>query len=268
MLKMSIMVERCRNCGGPLQSLALPCDYCDSLAGPLPSWRIPRDLPRAHLSSLGRYRVGNIAYLVHGRLAPGVFLARRDTPLTEMVVLKVGDVQSEWERMRDLRRLCLGRFLGGLLPEPVQCARSEKGQQVLAYRWRRDFQRTLASFSGRVPAEAGVWLAHRLLEQLADLHALGYRHGNLRADHLLVHTEAHGLVLCGWSGCGRGTGSDVSDGLAAIAGALVSKTPPALKRLLLSSRGSALAINEELKRVSQAVLGPRKFCPLSQIEGR
>ena len=265
MLKMSIMIERCRNCGGPLQSLALPCDYCDSLPGPLPSWRIPRELPKARVAALGRYRVGDVHYLVHGRLAANVFLARRDTPLTEMVVLKVGDVQAEWERMRALRRLCQGGFLGDLLPEPVHCALSERGQRVLVYRWRREFQRTLASFSGRVPAEAGVWIAHRLLEQLVELHALGYRHGGLRAEHMLVHSDAHGLALCGWSRCAQGSGADVSDGLGAIAGTLVSATPAPLKRLFLSARGPALEVNEELKRVSLAVLGPRKFCPLSQI---
>lgn len=266
MLKMSITIERCRNCGGPLQSLALPCDYCDSLPGPLPLWRIPRDLPRGRVASLGRFRVGDLSYLVHGRLAPGVFLARRDTPLTEMVVLKVGDVQAEWERMRAIRRLSVGRFLGDLLPEPVHCALSDKGQRVLVYRWRREFQQTLASFSGRVPAESGVWVAHRLLEQLMELHSLGYRHGHLSAEHMLVHSEAHGLVLCGWSHCAQGAGTDVSDGLAAIAGTLGGKVPTELKRLLFSARGTAYEVNEELKRVSYAVLGPRKFCPLSRIQ--
>ncbi len=265
MLKMSIMIERCKNCGGPLQSLALPCEYCDSLPGPLPLWRIPKDLPRAHVASLGRFRVGDLSYLVHGRLAPGVFLARRDTPLTEMVVLKVGDVQREWEQMRCLRRLCQDSFLGNLLPEPVHCALSGKGQRVLVYRWRREFQQPLSFWSGRVPAEAGVWLSHRLLEQLMELHSLGYAHGNLRAEHLLVHSDAHGLALCGWSGLRQGASLDVAEGLSAIAGTLVSSTPAPLKRLLLSARGSAFEVNEELKRVSDAVLGPRKFCPLSKI---
>lgn len=266
MLNMSITVEHCKNCGGPLQSLAAPCEYCDTLPGPLPSWRIPRDLPRGRVSSLGRYRVGDLRYLVHGRLAPGVFLARRDTPLTEMVVLKLGDVQGEWERVRALRRLAQGSFLGNLLPDPVHCALNERGKPVLVYRWRREFQRTLASYSGRVPAEAGVWLSHRLLEQLIELHALGFQHGNLSAEHMLAHSDAHGLMLCGWSRCRQGQGSDVADGLRAIAGALVSNVPAPLKRLLLAPRGSALQVNEELKRVNAAVLGPRKFCPLSQLQ--
>lgn len=264
MLKMSITIERCKNCGGPLQSLALPCEYCDSLPGPLPTWRIPRDLPRARVATLGRFRVGDLNYLVHGRLAPDVFLARRDTPLTEMVVLKVGEVETEWERMRSLRRLCRDTFLGGLLPDPVHCALSGKGQRVLVYRWRREFQQSLCFWSGRVPAEAGVWLGHRLLEQLVQLHSLGYCHGNLRAEHLLVHCDAHGLALCGWSGLRQGVASDVPEGLAAIAGVLAAGTPAPLKRLLLSARGSAFEVNEELKRVSLAVLGPRKFCPLSK----
>ncbi|MBX3166011.1 MAG: hypothetical protein KF760_01320 [Candidatus Eremiobacteraeota bacterium] len=262
---MSIMLERCKNCGGPLQSRALPCEYCDSLPGPLPSWRIPRDLPRSRVASLGRFRVGDLSYLVHGRLAPGIFLARRDTPLTEMVVLKVGEVRAEWERMRALQRLCAGRFLGRHLPEPVQCALSDSGKRVLVYRWRREFQRTLASYAGRVPAEAGVWLSHRLLEQLHELHELGFQHGNLRAEHMLAHSEAHGLRLCGWSQCRPGQGSDVADGLEAIAGTLVARAPAPLKRLLGNARGSALEVNEELKRVSAAVLGPPKFCPLSQL---
>ena len=229
-------------------------------------WKIPRSLPGRHVASVGRLRVGDLSYLVHGRISPGVFLARRDTPLTEMVVLKVGDVQAEWERMRSLRRLCQGRFLGDLLPEPVHCAISEKGQRVLVYRWRREFQRTLSFWSGKGPAEAGVWIAHRLLEQLAELHGLGYGHRNLRPEHLLVHSDAHGLVLCGWSRSAQGGAcSDVSDGLAAIAGTLSGKVPPELKRLFLSASGSALEVNEELKRVSFAVLGPRKFCPLSSI---
>ncbi len=265
MLKMSIILERCKNCGGPLHSRAIPCEYCDSLPGPLPQWRVPQDLPRSTVRSLGRFRVGDLSYLVHGRLAPRVFLARRDTPLTEMVVLKVGDVQTEWERMRALRRLCVGRYLGDLLPEPVHCALSDKGQRVLVYRWRRDFQRPLSFWSGRVPAHAAVWIAHRLLEQLIELHAWGYRHGGLRAEHMLMHGDAHGLVLCGWSGLAQGQGSDVAEGLAAIAGTLDGRCPARLKQLLLGARGSALQVNEELKQVSSAVLGSRKFCPLSQI---
>lgn len=249
-----------------MQSLVSVCEYCDTLPGPLPSWRIPRELPRDRVSSLGRYRVGDLSYLVHGRLADNVFLARRDTPLTEMVVLKLGPVDAEWERMRSLRRLSQGRFLGRLLPEPVHCATSERGQRVLVYRWRREFQRTVASYSGRIPAEAGVWLSHRLLEQLIELHALGYQHGNLRAEHMLAHGEAHGLALCGWSHCHNGPGSDVADGLKAIAGTLVSSVPAPLKRLLTAARGSAFEVNEELKRVNAAVLGPRKFCPLSQLK--
>ena len=265
MLNMSTTIERCKNCGGPLQSLVSPCEYCDSLPGPLPSWRIPRDLPRPRVANLGRYRVGDRQYLVHGGLAPGVFLARRDSPLTEMVILKVGKVQAEWERMRAVHRLCAGRFLGRLLPEPVHCALSDSGKRVLVYRWRREFQRTLASYSGRVPAEAGVWLSHRLLEQLHELHGLGFQHGNLTAEHMLAHSDAHGLMLCGWSHCRPGQGSDVADGLKAIAGTLVANVPAPLRRLLTSARGSAFEVNEELKRVNAAVLGPRKFCPLSRL---
>ncbi|MBS2040733.1 hypothetical protein JST97_37445 [bacterium] len=266
MLNMSITVERCKNCGGPLHSRAMACEYCDSLPGPLPQWIIPRQLPRVCVPTLGRYRIGDVHYRVHGRLAPGVFLARRDTPLTQMVLLKIGAREQEWEVLLRLGRDLAGSFLGGLLPEPVQFGLSEKGQQVLVTRWRSEFEAPLKAWSGQVPVHAAIWLTHRLLEQLIDLHSLGFAHGQLRAEHMLIHPYAHGMMLCGWSACAaRGPGTDVADGLGAIAGVLRSDVPKQLVRFLKQPVGSARQVNEELKRVSDAVVGPRQFCPFSEI---
>lgn len=268
MLKMSITIERCKNCGGPLQSLAIPCEYCDMLPGPLPRWRIPRQLPVDRVSHLGRLMVGNTPYLVHGRLAQGtgceVFLARRDTPMTEMVLLKVGQVEREWDVLAQLRRRAQGTYLASLLPSPVHCV-----ARTSVWRWRSDFMHTLEdvrrAYPQGIPCEAAAWLGNRLLEQLTQLEELGYCHGNLSAPHMLVHPRAHGLILCGWSHCQRGTGLDASKGLAVIA-SLLGRSP--LKAFLSKASGRAAVLKEELKRVSLAALGPSKFCPLSQIERR
>ena len=266
MLKMSITKERCKSCGGPLQSQAIACEYCDTLPGPLPKWRIPRQLPADRVSHLGRLMVGNIAYLVHGRLAQGagceVFLARRDTPMTEMVLLKVGQVEREWDVLARLCQRAEGTYLASLLPRPVH-----KVGQTAVWGWRGDFVHTLEqvrlAYPQGIPGEAAVWLANRLLEQLSQLHELGYQHGNLSAPHMLVPARAHGLLLCGWSHCQRGAGNDVQDGLATIAG-LLARCP--LKAFLSKASGPPAAVQEELKRVSLAALGPSKFCPLSHIE--
>ncbi|MFN8614258.1 MAG: hypothetical protein U0931_42395 [Vulcanimicrobiota bacterium] len=219
------------------------------------------------MPTLGRYRVGDQSYRVHGRLAPAIFLARRDTPLTEMVLLKVGASRSEWEMLRRLQRDFDSSFLGQLLPEPVHFGNSERGQTVLVTRWRSQFTSPLTKWRGRVPVQAGVWLAHRLLEQLSDLHSRGYAHNQLRAEHMLIHPHAHGMVLCGWSACsaGGGAGRDVSEGLSAIASVLRADVPRSLVRLLNHPRGSARQVNEELKRLSDALVGKRQFCPLSEI---
>lgn len=247
----------------------MACEYCDSLPGPLPQWIIPRDLPKVCVPTLGRFRVGNLHYRVHGRLAARVFLARRDTALTEMVLLKINASQKEWELLRRLRRDFEGRFLSEVLPEPVQCAQSEKGQQVLVTRWRHEFEAPLSAWAGRVPTHAALWLAHRLLEELIDLHALGYRHGQLSAEHMLIHPHAHGMMLCGWSRCAaRPPADEVAVGLRAIAGVLRADVPKPLVKLLNHPVGSAYQVYEELKRVSDAVVGARQFCPLSTIERR
>lgn len=244
----------------------MACEYCDSLPGPLPQWIIPRELPRVCVPTLGRYRVGNLHYRVHGRLAAAVFLARRDTPLTEMVLLKIGATQAQFDMLRRLQRDFAGNFLGQFLPEPVQFGLSDKGQTVLVIRWRSQFETPLSVWSGRVPVHAAIWLGHRLLEQLIELHSRGFAHNQLRAEHMLIHPHAHGLMLCGWSSCSaRGPGADVADGLGAIASVLRSDVPKPLVRLLQRPIGSARKVNEELKRVSDAVVGTRQFCPLSGV---
>ena len=292
MLKMSIIIQaqKCPNCGGPLpgtQNPVVVCSYCEAQLArpPLPAYRIPSPLPTLEVPDVGLMRVGSLAYRVLGRLAQGVhsdvFLARRDSPLTEMVLIKVarhdpGPLGREWQRVKDLR----ARESRLLLPEPVAVgvARSDHRpeRQAAVFRWRSGFQFTFEDARAEYPAgvdpAATVWMWNRLLEQLALLHGLGYCHGAVEPQHLLLHPRDHGLMLCGWSACQPGGGqADVAASGRCIEFLLGSTAPRLLSQLARQAAKDcdAFQLKAELKRVTREVFGPPRFVPfhLTQNNG-
>lgn len=246
------------------------CSYCDTTFHV--GYRVPTPLPTGAIRHLGRETVGDQAYLIHGRLGRGahsdVYLARKDAPLTEMVIIKVarndeGPLQREWQVLSQLHRR--RDFLTSLLPVPV---RQAPGRTV--YRWRPGFHFTCEDARSAYPAGvdpgATVWMWNRLLEQLTVLHRRGYRHGALQPQHLLLHPRDHGLVLCGWSRCGLGEAAeDLRDSGACISYLLGSAAPKPLRDLArhADAFADAAELKLELKRVSTQVFGPPRYRPFT-----
>lgn len=149
-----------------------------------------------------------------------MFLARRDSRLTELVVLKVARALSdadlvarEFEVISELHgsEAQGAEHFSRLLPQPVMQGPVKDLQGVprpaAVYRWRSGFQHTfvdvLAEYSGGVDPRAAVWMWKRTLELLGFVHRGGFVHGAVLPAHLLVHPRDHGVVLVGWSSAQR-----------------------------------------------------------------
>lgn len=271
MLKMSIMQTRCPNCGAPVCQSG-SCDYCDAQLYPV-AYSIPTPLPRPAVGHVGKVQLGSRTYLVHGRLAQGAhcdaFLARKDAPLTEMVVLKIARqddaaLSREWNVLQQLHQR--QDFLSTLLPVPVH----RQAGRATVYRWRAGFHFTLEDARNTADPISSVWMWNRLLEQLAVLHERGFQHGALLPQHLLLHPAHHGLALCGWSHCKPGApGADLGDSGRCIA-SLLGRSAPAKLKALAAGAGAFSTARElqlELKRVALEVFGPPAFRPLILTNG-
>lgn len=224
---MSLELLKCTGCGAKLPPPSSPggalvCEYCGavSVAPPGMVW-VPRPVDEKPLDpDRPRVSVAGTRYALVGRLGRGdssdVFLARRDSRLTELVVLKVaralkdGDlVTREFEILEELNasKAQGAEHFSRLLPQPVArgLVKDPEGVERAAavYRWRSGFQHTFAdvleAHAGGVEPRAAVWMWKRVLELLTFVHRGGYVHGAVLPPHLLVHPRDHGVVLVGWS---------------------------------------------------------------------
>jgi hypothetical protein len=189
--------------------------------------------------------VGGVPYRVRGRVARGesgdVYLAERDRPLTERVVLKVprapGDeprLARAWAAVGALRasRAPGAAHFVDRLPRPVAHGPLRAGgaaeRRASVYGWPSGFVHTFDDVArahpGGVDPRAAVWLWRRTLEALGFVHASGWAHGAVSPRHLLVHARDHGVLLVGWSRAAR-WGAERSPG---PAGGRSGEGPPAL----------------------------------------
>jgi hypothetical protein len=201
--------------------------------------------PLANLipASWPRVSVGNSRFAVAGRLAQGdgcdVFLARRDSNLTEMVVLKIlrapqdrDLLQREWKLLGEIREAAekAASSVARLLPQRVthgtaRCA-GKPDRLASVFRWRSGFQLSLAQLPSGLDARAAVWMWNRMLAQLDRLHGLGFVHGAVLPPHCLIHPRDHGLVMCGWSAAARSVKAAPRLATSAQWNALVPPGPP------------------------------------------
>jgi hypothetical protein len=221
----------CPECGAPLPppppTGAVRCRYCALLLAPGPGgWRPaapPAEDEPLRDPELPRLWLGGVRYAVLGRLARGegcdAFLARRDTRLTERVVLKVLRAGADADLLERehavLEALERSGALGAphyarLLPQRVAIGtarlglRGDEGERrVAAHGFRSGFVHTFddvrRAHPGGIAPEAAVWLWKRTLEFLGWLHRSGHVHGAVLPAHLLVHARDHGVVLVGFS---------------------------------------------------------------------
>jgi hypothetical protein len=126
-----------------------------------------------------------------------------------------------------------------------------------------------------------VWMWRRVLEVLAHVHGIGWRHGAVSLEHMLVHPADHGILLTGWSGAARH--ADATQDLmqsawsmrALLAGrenseqepAPPASTPAPLAELLLRASGDAAwlkaqgapGVHRQLTDAAAAAFGPPRF---------
>lgn len=287
-MSVTLHQAKCPNCGGPLtgiQAQVVVCPFCQAeLVKPADRSRqgiVPRPLPYFQRGPVvGFVTVKGTAYRVLGRIAQGehcdVFLAQRHAPLTQQVLLKIARdprgeaLEREWQTVKTLREVASESHLPSLLPHPVRfgTARHEGRPERLAavYRWQSGFVFTLgdarAEYPDGVDPRAVVWIWNRVLEQLWVLHQLGYAHRALKPEHLLIHPRDHGVMLCGWTACGKGRAKhDLKESGECVRFGLGKDAPKALVELTHRARSfsDAFELREELARVAEAAFGPPRF---------
>lgn len=201
------------------------CDYCKTALVPTQGGvrLLAEREDRLDDPERPRLWAGGRRYVLLGRLARGassdVFLARRDHRLTEQVVIKMLRAREDHDRLTHehdvLQALQRATHRGSehftrLLPSPIAHGEARLGlhghegpRVVTVLGWASGFVHTFRdvreAYPSGVPATATVWLWKRVLETLAWLHEVGFVHGAILPEHLLVHARDHGVRLVGFS---------------------------------------------------------------------
>lgn len=235
-----------------------------------------------------RYRVLRLLY--QGPSAR-VVLARRCTRLAEHAVLKQaagGKLEREYDVLKQLQSDTSpgSAYYTQRLPAPLALG-SDGGGTTLATRHLPGYWGSLAdvgqAYARGLDPRHMVWMWRRTLEVLAHVHAIGWRHGRVAPEHLLVHPADHGIVLTGWSDANR-HGDPARDlmqsawsmrallagqGAGAIAPAIPASTPAVLADVLQRACADhgwvqglgAQGIHSTLTAAAAAAFGPPRFVP-------
>lgn len=261
------------------------------------------DLP-SRVVRVGPYRYGVMAGLGRG-VSSEVFLARRIHPFGQYVTLKLGRdpasspaLKHEAEVLLQLQALhsAGSAYFSQRLPQLVASGVTTDGagRDVHALVLRHpvghwgslaDAARVLGS--GLDPRHV-VWMWRRVLEVLGYLHDNGWSHGDLGAEHLLVHPANHGVQVIGWAHAQRGATAATTDLMqlawtmrtllagndpatdTSSAPALPASIPAPLATLLKAGSEDAKWVaqhgaHDMLARVAEAAreaFGPPRFLPL------
>ncbi len=265
----------------------LVCTYChaEMHAAPGAQYRIPPKIDDPpYEPTLPRVSIIGTRYVLLGKLAErattDVFLARRDTPLTETVVLKIARgipggerLAREWKvlgELEDPAREGSAHF-ARVLPLRVLHGKVH-GRDVLAsaFRFRAGFQFTLEDVKREYPAGADaraiVWMWKRMLDVLGWLHDDGWCHGAIEPAHVIIHPRAHGVILGGWSEASRRAGDDVAASARAMATILAADAPAPIATLIARAADTnpgAWALRDELDRAAHEAFGPPRYHPFT-----
>ncbi|MBI1889865.1 MAG: protein kinase family protein [Burkholderiales bacterium] len=261
-----------------------------------------------HLSTLRcqghRYRV--LTQLGYGSTAK-IVLAQRIGPLPERVVIKLAHSSAAPDRLKreyqNLQRLQANQSIGSAyfsqrLPQPIAFGTAEElggnRREALVLRNQPGFWGSLAevrrNYPGGIDPRHAVWMWRRVLEVLGYIHQIGWAHGHLAPEHLLVHPEDHGILIIGWADAQQlagssgstpsfsrpGPGRDLAQSAwtirALLAGGddepkIPASIPPALTRLLKNAsedihwctKLGAAGLDQALKTAAREAFGPPQF---------
>lgn len=304
---------QCPQCGGSLPRQALwrtvSCSYCKAVvtlntrwverASFRAAWQRAQARPEGSgdwLSLQGHdYRL--LRCLGQGE-ASQVWLAERHGATRLLAVVKLQPAPGEAlareaDTLARLQRLQAAdsAYFSQRLPQPLAIGPCTGRDGVaLATRAWPGFWGSLADVlaahpGGLADARHAVWLWRRVLELLGYLHGNGWSHGDLRAEHWLIHPQDHGVHLVGWSQARPRADAalDLQQSAwtvrAALAGlneqppALPPRCPAALRELLLRasedrdwcrSQGAA-GLDRALSAAALADFGPPRFVPFDPL---
>lgn len=231
-----------------------------------------------------------------------VFLAERMSPLPERISLKLAhattppdSLAKEAEILNAIQHSqALGTaYYSQRLPQVIGCGRTDGStgyqHEALLLRHPSGYWGSLAHVlryhpSGIDPRHC-VWIWRRVLDLLSFVHASGWTHGDLTADHWLVHPRDHGIHLVGWAHAQRNASPETiardlmqtawtvrsllcgGDDLPAIPNGI----PAPLADLLRQSsedadwcaQTGATGVDQALKAAARKAFGPPTFIPFS-----
>jgi hypothetical protein len=314
---MNLSTLICPQCGAPLPRRALwravVCTYCAAEVTHCSDIVRAATFTEAYQRSLNasdtggrtiacggeRYRV--LRQLGHGASAQ-VMLAQRLGALAERVVVKLahpgtapGRMQREAEVLQQLQRAphAGSAYFSQRLPQAIShgIAEEDGGRrcEALVLRHPTGYWGSLAdvkrNYPDGIPAPHAVWMWRRILEVIGYVHELGWTHGRLAPEHLLVHPDDHGVLLIGWADVRQAAprkmqARDLMQSTWTIRAMLhggdgeppVSATTPAPLAALLKRASEdadwcahmgAAGIEQALKTAAAAAFGPPRFIPFT-----
>ena len=306
---MDLRTLSCPQCGGALLRQALwrtvTCTYCSADVTRCQDVVHAARFREAHLRSVaGHDGPGTIAcgarhYRPIAQLGSGdsatVMLAERAGPFGERVVVKiaragtpVAHLQREKAVLDQLQadQSPGSAYFSQRLPQAICLdAGSDAGlpQQTLVLRNPTGYWGSLADAKRHYPygidPRHAVWMWRRVLEVLAHVHGIGWAHGQLTPEHLLVHPRDHGILIISWGRARQDAhlqGRDLAQSAWAIRAMLCDApgqptfapgTPAPLAALLdrastdvaWSAAQGALRLNELLGQAARDAFGPARF---------
>lgn len=228
---MPFITLTCPQCAAPLPRQAswrmVTCTFCGASVSRSPevvqaAWfreasaRVRAD-PEPPANAI---RVGGIRYRILARLGSGtsseVFLGARSGPFAERVTIKRAlnpahnaSLAREAGILGELQALKIpgSAYFSQRLPQPVGLGPADgsgnAARLALVLRHPSGYWGSLADVlrvrpQGIDPRHA-VWIWRRILDILGFIHAAGWAHGDVAAEHLLVHPADHGILLIGWA---------------------------------------------------------------------
>lgn len=224
----------CPQCGGALPRQALwrmvACPYCRSMVTRSAQFVQRAPFRQAYERSLAVAPDGaqglDIAgrrYRVLGRLGEGeqcdVLLGERCGALGQRVTIKLARsspnrLAAEADALRHLQALQIegSAYFSQRLPQVLASGRSGAAgheRDALVLRHPTGFWGSARDVLDHHPqgiqdVRHAVWMWRRVLEVLAYVHRAGWTHGDLRAEHWLVHPADHGVLLVGWGRARQG----------------------------------------------------------------
>ena len=310
---MDVITLICPQCGGALPRQALwrtvTCKYCDSdvtrAEDVVHASRFRKAYLRAAAAhdgsdtmACGPRHFKRIANLGSGDNAI-VMLAERAGTFSERVILKIaranapaGQLQREKAVLDELQadQSPGSAYFSQRLPQAIGMADTGTAgapHPALVLRNPTGYWGSLADVKRNYPQgidpRHAVWMWRRVLEVLAHVHTIGWAHGKLTPEHLLVAPNDHGVLIISWAAARKDSslqGRDLAQSAWAIRSMLSDSndlpsttrgTPTPLAALLdrastnsaWSADQGAHGLNQLLGRAAHEAFGPARFVHFS-----